>query len=182
MKFIDSCLLRVEKLCEKTALTAKLYALCKKNSELIRYIFCGGLTTFFNLAVYYVASRFVFGKLISGDVSVDIPLFDGDSLVAILSNTVAWLLAVAFAFFVNKTFVFKDNTTGGSLIWRLIEFYLFRLATGVLEIFLPSILMVSLHMHDMVAKISVAVIIILGNYFFTKFITFGKKRKSKNMN
>ena len=179
MNFINKLLLTVKQICEKNALSAKIYHICEKNAELIRYIFCGGLTTLFNLVIYLISSKFIFSSLISGNTEVSIPLFEGESLVALLSNAVAWALAVAFAFFVNKIFVFRDDTSGRSIIWRILEFYLFRVITGVAEIFLPSLLIVAISMNDVVAKIIVSILIILGNYFFTKFVTFNKNRKSQ---
>ncbi len=180
MNFLNKILARIKAICEKNKFTAKIYAICEKNSELIRYIFCGGLTTVFNLVIYLIASRFIFGNLIDESAQISSAFFEGESLVALLSNAVAWMLAVAFAFFVNKVFVFCDDTKGKALIPRILEFYAFRVVTGVLEIFLPSLLIVSLSINDVISKVTVSVIIILGNYFFTKFVTFRKSRNHKN--
>ena len=180
MNFTDKALAWIKAVCKKNKFTAKIYSLCEKNAELIRYVFCGGLTTLFNLAVYLVASRFIFGNLISEGTTLDIPLFEGESLVALLSNAVAWALSVAFAFFVNKIFVFRDETKGKGIVLRILEFYMFRAVTGVAEILLPSLLIVAFSFHDVLSKIVVSVLIILGNYFFTKFVTFNKSIKSKN--
>ena len=182
MNFLNNILARVRAICEKNKFTSKIYGICEKNAELIRYIFCGGLTTVFNLIVYLIASRFIFGNLIDEGAQVNAPFFAGESLVALLSNAVAWVTAVAFAFFVNKVFVFHDDTSGKALIPRILEFYAFRVVTGVIEIFLPSILITSLSVNDVIAKVAVSVIIILGNYFFTKFVTFRKSRKLNNAN
>lgn len=180
MKFINKCLELLKKACSKTAPTAKIYALCEKNAELIRYVFCGGLTTLFNMVIYALCYYLIFSKILPDDISVSVPLFSKNSLTELLSNAVAWVLAVAFAFFINKVFVFRDDTKGSSLLLRLLEFYLFRVVTGVAEIFLPSVVTTALHAHEyhFAAKIAVSVFVIVVNYFFTKFVTFrGKKAK-----
>ncbi len=179
MNFINKCLALVKRICDKTTFTSKIYAMCEKNAELIRYIFCGGLTTLFNLVLYLISYYLIFSKIISGESVVSIPFFSENSLCEMASNAVAWFFAVLFAFFVNKIFVFRDETSGRGTFLRILEFYFFRLVTGVIEIFLPSVItsLFALHEYHFVAKVGVSVIIILGNYFFTKFVTFSKKRK-----
>ncbi len=94
----------------------KLNALIKKvlTKEVILYIIFGVLTTLVNFVVFYLLT------LISLDEN--------------LSNIIAIILAVLFAYFTNRKFVFNSTTSG--LKERLNEFYKFilgRAFTMVLE-------------------------------------------------
>ena len=110
MSFLNKCLSIVKRICDKTPFTSKIYALCEKNAELIRYIFCGGLTTVFNLVLYLISYYLIFSKIISGENVVSIPFFSENSLCEMASNAVAWFFAVLFALVVNKILVFRDES------------------------------------------------------------------------
>ena len=114
-----------------------------------------------------------------------------------LANILSWILAVAFAFFTNKLWVFDSKTWKLSVLLREAGTFLSaRLATGVLEfIFVPLLesfgfdnwmltlchnigLQLSvLETEGIFSKIFVTVIVIILNYFFSKFFVFKKKEK-----
>lgn len=105
------------------------------------------------------------------------------SLIGItLSNAVAWLGAVIFAFVTNKLFVFQSTK------WRTKEtlkeagtFLGARIFSGILEITLPTLLFYLGLDHDLfgikgfVSKIIVSIIVIILNYVLSKKIVFRKK-------
>lgn len=136
--------------------------------EIIRYLFFGGLTTLVNWLVYYVMLRI-------------------SSNAMLVSNAVAWLLAVLFAYITNKNYVFQNKTENLKELLR--EFVLFiggRVASGVVEIFLPTLLYeIGLRqeifgIYGALAKGITSVLVILINYFFSKVVVFRKKKRKEN--
>ena len=101
-KWIDALARFVIRLIGKVS--PKLGSLCEKlwnNTELVAYLFAGVATTVVNYVVYFIATRW-FG-------------------LAVMPGTwVAWVLAVAFGYAVNKAFVFKTHCESmAALVMRL---------------------------------------------------------------
>ncbi len=190
MSFQEKLSSRVKSICEKNKLTAKCYSLCEKNIELIRYAFWGVATTLFNMVIYLACSRLIFNFIFKDSFSLsfyDVILgelttktYSSEALVALFSNTLAWFFAVAFAFFVNQSRVFRDNSTGFERFKKLLQFYLLRVFSGAFEIILPSLLIITLSTNDLIAKIIASVFVIILNYITAKFITFRKSKKASN--
>ena len=146
----------------------KFAALYDKAEEVLWYAFFGVLTTAVNFAVYLVMTRLVLKGFFE----------EHEAAVTLASNWVAWSVAVLFAFFVNKSYVFENKEGGKSLLFQFGSFVLMRLASGVFENFVPTALVEWLHMHDIVAKALVAVAVIVDNYFFSKFVAFRRKKNA----
>lgn len=146
--------------------------LWKRYREIIMYLIMGVATTVVNWVVYAACvSVFHMDRLLWG--------FDIDVLI---SNVIAWTLAVIFAYVTNKLFVFESYSWKLSFVIR--EFVLFvsaRLATGVLEIFgVPFLVGLGLSqtifgIEGMVSKILVSVIVVILNYVFSKLFIFKKE-------
>ena len=122
------------------------------------YVIFGVLTTLVNIAVYYLCA-----------VISDIP--------TVPSTVIAWVAAVLFAYITNRKWVFESKVTGSRAV--LIEmglFFLFRLATGVLDVLIMYITVDVLGLNEMVMKILSNIIVIILNYIFSKLIVFRKKR------
>ena len=141
-----------------------LYA---KYREMIMYVFVGGLTTVISFASHFLAYYVAFDlcKLTEG-ISVGIAV------------TISWISAVTFAFFTNKSMVFRSVTTTKKGFWR--EFFLFytaRLASlGVEQLFM-FITVTHLGFNQFWMKIAVQVVILVLNYLFSKLVIFKKKKK-----
>ena len=71
---------------------------------MILYVFFGGFTTLVNIAVYLVSTK----------------VFHMD---LVLSNILAWILSVLFAYVTNKIFVFESKIWNAKLLLR--EFFSF---------------------------------------------------------
>ena len=122
------------------------------------YLVVGGATTVVNFVVYSFLVYF--------------------SITGILvANAIAWCVAVLFAFFANKHFVFGSHDYKDFLK----EFYLFVLArglSGVFEIFAPSgLIYLGLDtsffgIEGFWAKFVVSVFVVIANYFFSKYLIF----------
>lgn len=135
--------------------------------ELISYVVFGLLTTLVNWLAYWLLTS-LFGL-------DSHPAGSGDyKLVATLCNGAAWIISVVFAYFTNKRFVFLSREKRSSA-WR--EFALFvsaRLMSYLLFDLLLFRLCLNL-MGDKLAKLLMNVLVVIFNYFASKFVIFQKK-------
>ena len=174
----------------------KLY---KKYREIIDYIIAGVMTTVVAFVAYKATTMALIG-------------FDGmhnedgsaSDLLIIIAQIVQWVLSVAFAFVVNKLFVFrnKDNEAG-SIIRQLGTFAGSRVITwfmetgivlggnklfGLLGLFQPKEeyadgiigMIEKIFTADFIAKCVAAVFVVVCNYFISKFIVFRKNKTQEN--
>lgn len=127
-----------------------------KYEHALLYIFFGALTTIVSVTVQYTAA------------------FLGANTA--LATTVSWIFAVTFAFFTNKTFVFKSISSSKSEWLRQAGgFYSARLVSYFLELgfLLLTVDVLEFNMHIM--KIIAQVFILALNYLFSKLVIFRKK-------
>lgn len=145
------------------------------------YLFYGILTTLVN----YGAFAFFY-----------YPIFHQNG--AMLSNAIAFIFAVAFAYVTNKLFVFQSKSWAAGVVKKeLAQFVGARLASFLLEeagIFISE---VPLQLGKItvckiggtvidgivVAKIILSIIVVIINYIFCKFLIFrncGESKKGKN--
>ena len=66
-----------------------------KNSEIIRYVIVGGLTTLVSLLSYYIC----IWLFLNPDNGVQLQV----------ANIISWILSVTFAYFANRRYVFKSQ-------------------------------------------------------------------------
>ena len=152
--------------------------------ELWVYIFFGGLTTVFSWIVYFLADLLLKQTMPTMTAPGFLGfLFGGDNLQETLAQTVSWVLSVAFAFFTNRAFVFHDTSRGWAMMGKLGSFYASRLVSGLLfEILGFALLNSALDLwlgdngyNGFISKIVTSVLVIIVNYFFSKFLIFRKK-------
>lgn len=101
-----------------------------------------------------------------------------------LANTLSWMVAVTFSFFVNKLRVFRSrNWQAKTLVPELFSFFATRLAVGAVEIVLVPLL-VALGLNQplwgvdgMASKIIITPILIFLNFLCGKWIVFRKAAK-----
>ena len=93
-----------------------------------------------------------------------------------VSNVIAWILAVAFAYITNKLWVFESKSWKMSVLRREVTaFVSCRLATGIMDILIMYICVDILGWHAMLMKLSSNVLVIILNYIFSKLIIFKKR-------
>lgn len=137
----------------------KALDLYKKYEEIINYIIVGGLTTVVSLGSYYLCVYTV---------------FDPDNVVLLqCANIISWVLAVTFAFFANKKYVFKSKNT--NVVEEASKFYGARVATLVMEMAFMFLTVTVLHQSDKIMKLIAQVVVLVLNYVISKFIVFIKK-------
>lgn len=135
----------------------KIKALLAKYWEVITYLFFGVLTTVVNYLVY-------------------LPVYNLLGLSAALSNAIAWVVAVAFAYVTNKPFVFKSyDWSSKTVIPELTKFVSCRIASGVAETLILLVSVDILHWNGNLWKIITSVLVVVMNYFASKLVVFRKK-------
>lgn len=139
----------------------KIKKLYNKYKEIVNYLIIGVLTTVVSLVSFYLVRIFVF----TNDSQFDIQL----------ANVISWVLAVLFAFVTNKKYVFESKSTGYQKFLEMIKFYVSRLTTLGVEMFVMWLLTSPLKVDDMISKIIVQFIIVILNYVFSKLFVFKKK-------
>ena len=138
--------------------------LIKKYGEIIRYLIIGGLTTVVSLGTYYLLVWF---------------LLDPDDPVQLqAANIISWIAAVTFAYFTNRSFVFRSKNPN-----RLSEaagFFLSRLGTLGLDMGMMFLGVTVCHFNDKIMKLVVQVVVTIGNYVLSKLLVFRKKDMPEN--
>ncbi|MEG0829586.1 MAG: GtrA family protein [Anaerovoracaceae bacterium] len=147
-----------------------------KNKEKIRelssYLIVGILTTIVNVGVFWIFNRALCGKIFYS--------FHGESMDVgyLIANTIAWGVAVLFAFLANKHCVFKSKTTGKKGVMK--EFGLFIAARMVSFVFEQGWLILTIsvmNMNDLLSKITACLVVVAANYILSKKIIFKKGRR-----
>lgn len=148
-----------------------------KYKELITYVIFGVLTTVVSWGSYAIFVNFLSMKVFSG-------------------NLLSWICAVAFAYITNKLWVFESKSLKPSVIGKeILSFVAARGVTGVIEIVCVPLLaktgfdhlfynllekadikMGILFTDGIYSKIVLAVIVVIVNYFLSKFLIFKKQK------
>ena len=125
--------------------------------EVLSYLIFGVLTTIVNYLVY-------------------LPVYNLLGLSAALSNAIAWVIAVAFAYLTNKPFVFKSHDwSAKTVIPELTKFVGCRVASGAAETLILLVTVDLLHWNGNIWKIVTSVLVVVMNYIASKLVVFKKK-------
>ncbi len=136
----------------------KLFSVYKKKKEVFNYLIVGCLTTLVGLVSYYL---FV-STLLDPDNAFELQI----------ANVLSWILAVLFAYFTNRKFVFESKNNKLS---EFIKFILSRISTLLVDMFCMFCFVTVLSINDKISKLIVQVIVFILNYIFSKFIVKKKK-------
>ncbi|MBQ6023566.1 MAG: GtrA family protein [Clostridia bacterium] len=141
--------------------------------EIVSYLVFGVLTTVVNLVAYWAVNLFA-GKNYEGKVLFTVKDFDFRWIY--FSNAVAWVIAVTFSFVTNKLLVFESHTKDvKSVLGELIGFFGARILSFLIfEELLFGIL--AAFMNSWIAKIILAVFVVVFNYVASKLVIFRKKK------
>lgn len=143
----------------------------EKMRELIVYVFFGVLTTLVNWEVYTIMTYLLGMETYAEGTAQYV-------LIGNASNAVAWVIAVLFAFFTNKHYVFKSDKTRQNGAWK--EFILFvsaRIASYLIfDLVLYTLLLSVFQVHHQVDKILMNVLVVIFNYVASKLVIFKKNK------
>ena len=130
-----------------------------KFKELFLYGIFGVLTTLINIFSYYV-------------------FCDIFCVNYVISNIIAWILSVSFAFITNKIFVFNSRDFEiKNFIKEIISFFSSRIFTGLLDMGILFFGVTILGIEDMIVKVFSNVIVIILNFVLSKLFVFKKSTK-----
>lgn len=91
------------------------------------------------------------------------------------SNIISWVLAVLFAFFTNKVWVFRSRSFAAFIfLGELVRFIGARLSTGAVELAVMYVGVDLLTLPAAPVKIGVTVLVIILNYVLSKYGVFKK--------
>ena len=134
----------------------KIRALVVKYWDILSYLVFGVLTTVVNYAVY-------------------LPIYNLLGLSAAVSNVIAWVAAVAFAFLTNKPFVFKSHDwSAKTVIPELTKFVSCRIASGAMETLILLLTVDLLGWNRNIWKLITQVLVVVLNYITSKLVVFKK--------
>ncbi len=124
----------------------------EKIKECLRYGVVGVITTIVNYVVYYICLKMNMNWLIS--------------------NTMAWIAAVIFAYIANRNVVF--HSTNG-VKKECMEFFGLRFVTLIVENILLGICIDGLGLSNLISKIVVSIVTVVANYALCKSHIFSSK-------
>ena len=131
--------------------------LWNKYQDILAYLVFGVLTTVVNYLVY-------------------LSVYNGLGISATVSNLIAWVAAVAFAFVTNKPFVFKSHDWSPAVVVpELVKFVSCRVASGLMETVILLVAVDLLGGNGNIWKLLTSVIVVIVNYFGSKLLVFRKK-------
>lgn len=134
----------------------KIKALIVKYYDVLAYLFFGVLTTVVNYLIY-------------------LPCFNFLHIPASISNMIAWVGAVAFAYLTNKPFVFKSyDWSMKAVLPELGKFVGCRIGSGLLETGILALSVDLLNWNGNVWKLITSVLVVVLNYVASKLIIFKK--------
>ena len=121
--------------------------------EMVRFGVVGVITTAINFLIFKLGRK------------VQLPL--------VAANSVAWLVAVLFAFAANKFIVFQSADWNTMFVLEeLARFLMSRLLTLLIETSLLWLLVKKRDLPEMASKCGVSVLVVLLNYLLGKFLVF----------
>jgi putative flippase GtrA len=135
--------------------------LFKKYEEIIVYLIVGVMTTIVSWFCMFFVNIVIFGN----------PLHPTSTQNLILS-IVNWTAGVLFAYPTNRKFVFKSKDK--NILGEFAKFVASRISTLILDIVVRQVLGL-LGVDAFVTTLISAVLVIIGNYVFSKLLVFRKK-------
>lgn len=120
--------------------------------KLINYGVIGAATTLINLTVYYVFTVFAFHYMVS--------------------NTVAFVISVAFAYVANKKWVFSQERVFTFQYRECLRFFGSRIFTLIAESVLLVVLITWVGWDSYAVKLFVTVFVIIVNYVMSEQLVF----------
>ena len=135
----------------------KIKDLMIKYWDIITYLFFGVLTTIVNYVVY-------------------LPFYNILGMSAVVSNGIAWVVAVAFAYLTNKPFVFRSHDwSAKTVIPELSRFVSCRVGSGLAETLILFLAVDLMGWNGNIWKLLTNVLVVVLNYIGSKFLVFKNK-------
>ena len=130
----------------------------KKNKSVLLYLFFGGLTTIVSVGTFVWSVNVL-------------------NLNELLGNIISWIFAVTFAYVTNRIWVFHSVAKGKQILTEALSFYAGRLTSLGIEEAVIFIFVTLLHFSSFWVKIAAQFIVLVLNYFISKFLVFRDKKQ-----
>lgn len=125
--------------------------------EIILYLVAGVLTTIVNIISYHIFCNII-------------------GIESLISNGMAWVLSVLFAYVANDKFVFvQEKMTKQQEFKKFIKFITARLFSFGVDEAGMFLFVEIVFIHNIIAKIIMNVIVVILNYIFSKVFIFKNK-------
>lgn len=131
----------------------RFYKPYEKHKEVLLYIFFGGLATVVSISTFL--------------------LFDW-VMNELIANALSWIITVGFAYWTNRTWVFRSQVRGKGIWKEMTTFYTGRLATLTLEELILLVFVTILAWNSAAVKIAAQIVVLVGNYIISKLLIFKK--------
>lgn len=133
-----------------------LWPFYHRYKEILLYLFFGGLTTLLSIILFWVFT---------------VPL----GMSALSGNVIDWIICVLFAYFTNRTWVFKDKAKDSKGILReALTFAGGRLGTLAMEELVLFVGINLLSINSLAVKVFAQFLVVVGNYVISKWFVFKK--------
>lgn len=133
-----------------------LIDLARKHWDILSYLIFGVLTTAVNYLVY-------------------LPCYNLLGFSSAVSNAIAWVAAVAFAYLTNKPFVFQSHDWSmKTVLPELTKFVACRVGSGLMETAILLVTVDLMYWNGNVMKLVTSVLVVTLNYVGSKLVVFKK--------
>ena len=133
-----------------------------QSSEVLRYIFFGGMTT----VVSWIA-KFLWNVIFYQNTKYP------TNIQNFILSLVCWTAGVIFAFFTNRKYVFEK--TNQSFLQEAGKFVASRLSTLVLDIIVMQVLCNVIGLDVFLSTLIAEVLVVIANYGLSKFFVCGNQ-------
>lgn len=127
-----------------------------KKKTLLLYLFFGGLTTLISISTFFL-------------------FYNCFSINELIANVFSWICAVLFAYITNRIWVFNSCSAGVAVLKEILSFFSGRLITLFIEELVLFVFITLFHINSLAVKIAAQFIVLVSNYFISKFIVFRSK-------
>ncbi len=143
----------------------KILNLYKKYKEIINYLIVGGLTTFIGVG----------SKLLLLFTCLD----QTNGIQLQIAEIISWILAVTFAYYSNKAFVFYSSSKGKESLKEAVNFFKGRIFTQIIQMlimwFFVTLLKLNTDVWVIIFTLICQILQIVLNYIISKIYVFKNK-------
>lgn len=129
----------------------------RKYHELVLYVFFGVLTTLVNWGLYWLLADVLHAHYMA-------------------ATFLAQVLAILFAYFTNRRWVFESKVHGARAVaMEMARFFAARGVSLVMDMLFMFVGVDLLHVDDKLVKVVSSVAVVIANYVFSKLFVFRKQ-------
>ncbi len=128
----------------------------QKHKEILLYLFFGGCAFVISIGSFSILNV-------------------GFKVNELIANIISWILAVLFAFFTNRTWVFDSQTDSASAFGKqFLSFVSARIVTLIIEEAIIFVFITLMGLNSVGVKVVAQIVVIILNYIFSKLFVFRK--------